>query len=175
MKRPRSIAALLLASVVAGSAWASGVEASTPANDTVVMPAPNVAPSDPRPAPEGVRVPSWAELSPAQKAGLAHLEAHWDRMPASRRVEALERFERRQHFLSLPPEQRRALREGARHFHEMPPELRDRMRRSIRHVQSLPPEQQRALRRQWQALTPEQRRAWLEAGGPGLAPAPTSN
>lgn len=122
--------------------------------------------------PEGVSVPSWRELSPAQQEQLAKLREVWDQMPASRRVRALERLERRERWESLTPEQRERLREGARNFRDLPPELREKMRNSMRAMRELPEAERRALWDQWRAMDPAQRRAWLEAGGPGLAPAP---
>ena len=37
---------------------------------------------------------------------------------------------------------------------------------------ALPEDERRALRARWRSLSPEQRRAWLEAGGPGIVPQP---
>jgi hypothetical protein len=42
-------------------------------------------------------------------------------------------------------------------------------------MRELPPAQRQDLRRAWRALSPEQRRDWLQAGGPGLAPVPASS
>ena len=122
--------------------------------------------------PEGVSVPSWAELSPAQQEKLAPLRERWDQMPASRRVHALERLERRARWEAMPPEQRERLRKGARNFHDLPPELKDKARLSFQAVRALPEDERRALMTRWRAMDPEQRRAWLEAGGPGIAPEP---
>lgn len=127
-----------------------------------------------RPAPPGVTVPTWNELDAGQQAQLAHLANEWDRLPASRRVLALERLQRQARWQQLAPEQRRALREGARHFQDMPPDLRQRMRQSMRAVQALPRPQQRELRALWQSLTPPQREQWLRSGGPGISPPPAA-
>lgn len=127
------------------------------------------------PAPElppGMTVPSWQQLSPEQQRRLAPLERDWDRLPAWRRVQALERLQRRQQWQQMEPQRRQRLMEGARNFQEMPPELRERMRRSLAAVRNLPREQQRELRQLWQSLDPEQRRKWLSRGGPGLSPPP---
>ena len=119
--------------------------------------------------PEGVQVPAWNELSPDQRRDLAHLAQRWDQLPASRRVAILERWQR---WRALPPAQRETLRRGERNFRSMSPEMREQMRRSLAAVGRLPPEQQRRLRQLWRELTPEQRRRWLERGGPGLSPPP---
>jgi hypothetical protein len=44
------------------------------------------------------------------------------------------------------------------------------MRRSFRAMRALPPEEQGRLRAIWRGMDPQQRRAWLERGGPGIAP-----
>lgn len=119
--------------------------------------------------PAGVKVPAWSELDARQQTDLARFAGHWDQMPASRRVQILERYER---WKSMPDERREALRGGVQNFQEMSPEQRQKMRRSLQFIKTLPPPQQRALRERWQRMTPQQRRAWLDAGGPGIAPPP---
>lgn len=119
--------------------------------------------------PPGVRVPDWKDLDDRQRGDLASFADRWDRLPASRRVQILERYDR---FQALPPEKQNALREGAINFQQMSPQQRQKMRDSLQTMRSLPPEQQRALRQQWQAMSPEQRRAWLDAGGPGVVEPP---
>ena len=124
------------------------------------------------PVPEGVAVPSWAELSPPQQEKLAPLREGWDQMPASRRVRALERMERRARWEAMTPEQRERLRHGARNFRDLPPELRETMRASMQRIHLLPEAERRQIKERWRAMDPEQRRKWLEAGGPGLVPPP---
>lgn len=122
--------------------------------------------------PDGVHVPSWNELSPAQQEKLSPLREHWDALPASRRVHALERMERRARWEAMTPGQREKLRQGARNFRELPTELREKMRASMLAMRDLPDDERRRLRELWHGLSPEQRRAWLQAGGPGLSPPP---
>lgn len=119
--------------------------------------------------PPGVKVPAWDELSSQQQGELAAYADRWDRMAASRRVKILERYVR---WKGMPPPEREALREGARNFREMSPALREKMRLSMSAVHELPVEQQRQLRRHWRSLTPQQRREWLERGGPGVSEPP---
>ncbi|HMB55727.1 MAG TPA: DUF3106 domain-containing protein [Arenimonas sp.] len=118
---------------------------------------------------ENVRAPAWKELNPQQQTDLGSFAARWDRMPEARRAQILQRYER---WKALPPEKRAALRQGAQNFQQMSPDQRQKLRSSLQAMRTMPPEQQRELRQQWQALTPEQRREWLDAGGPGVAPAP---
>ena len=126
----------------------------------------------PTPEPAGVVVPDWNELSPAQQETLARLRDHWDQLPASRRVRALEWVERKARWDAMTPEQREKLRAGARNFRDLPPELREKMRASMDVVRQLPEPERRELKERWRAMDPEQRRRWLEAGGPGVAPPP---
>jgi hypothetical protein len=135
----------------------------------VAAPSLAYAQSEAAPIPQGVRVPAWKQLSPAQRRDLARLADRWDTMPASRRVAILERWQRWQ---SIPPEQRETLRRGERNFQSMPAPLRAQMRRSLAAVAELPPAEQRRLRATWRSLSPELRREWLERGGPGFAPPP---
>jgi hypothetical protein len=123
----------------------------------------------PAPVPEGVSVPSWSQLDAQRQTDLQPFADRWDRMPASRRVQILERYERWQR---LPPEQREALRDGLANYQRMSPEQRQKIRDSMHVIRTLPPDQRHALRQRWRAMTPEQRKAWLDAGGPGIAPPP---
>lgn len=45
-----------------------------------------------------------------------------------------------------------------------------RMRRAFRVVRALSPVQRERLRALWRDMSPEQRRDWLERGGPGITP-----
>jgi hypothetical protein len=119
--------------------------------------------------PQGVIVPSWKQLSREQQKDLSQFSLNWDQLPASRRVQILERYEK---WKALPPKQRQALREGALNFQEMLPHQRTAMRESLRYLRTLPPEEQKRLRQLWMSLTPTQRSAWLDQGGPGIAPDP---
>ena len=127
------------------------------------------------PVPAGVSVPAWDELAPAQQAALARMREQWDELPASRRVRALEWVERKARWDAMTPEQREKLRAGARNFHDLPPELREKMRTSMQAMRALPEDQRRALRKRWHEMTPEQRRAWLQAGGPAISPPPADS
>ena len=119
--------------------------------------------------PEGVSVPSWTQLDPRQQAALSQFSRRWDRMPASRRVLILERYARWQ---QLPEPRRRALLEGARNFQQLSPVQRQKMRHSMMLVRSLPDDERRQLRQLWRSMSPQQRREWLDRGGPGVAPPP---
>ncbi len=166
MTRRVPLAALLLACLAAMPAWAGDPPRDGGGRH-------GEGHRGPAPVPAGVSVPAWHELSPRQQEKLAPLRERWDQMPASRRVHALERLERRERWEAMTPEQRERLRQGARNFHELPPELRETARASFQVVRALPEPERRAILARWRALSPEQRRAWLEAGGPGIVPEPT--
>jgi hypothetical protein len=119
--------------------------------------------------PDSVVAPSWSQLDAQQQSDLRPFADRWDRIPPWRRVRILERYRRWQ---GMPPEKRRAMREGLANYERMSPEQRWKIRRSIHAVRALPREQQLELRARWRTLTPEQRKAWLDAGGPGIAPPP---
>lgn len=119
--------------------------------------------------PDGVRVPEWMDLSPAQRHDLQRFAGRWNAMPAWRRVQVLERWHRWQ---AISPAERETLRRGETNFRSLPPALRAQMRRSLAAVARLPPPEQRRLRGIWRQLSPDARRRWLERGGPGLSPTP---
>lgn len=143
-----------------------------PVSVALATPRPQPGRSEATGAPDVVPAPSWSELTPAQREALAPWQAHWDAMPAPRRARALQRLERQARWDALPPEQREALRRGARNFRDLPPELREQMRTSMAATRALPEAERRELFKLWRSLDPVQRRAWLEAGGPGISPPP---
>jgi hypothetical protein len=160
--RLRHVPVLALAAVLSvagsGTARAKADDVGTPREAHV-----------PRPLPPGVQVPEWTQLDVDRQRAFAGLADRWNEMPASRRVQLLERYER---WVRMPPDQREQLRTGERNFRHMSPAQRQRMRRSFRAMRALPPEEQQRLRTTWRQMNPEQRRAWLERGGPGIAPPP---
>ena len=128
----------------------------------------------PTPVPAGVSVPAWNDLSPAQREQLAPMAQHWDTMPASRRVRALERLERKARWEAMTPEERERIREGARNFRDLPPELKEKMRTSMATMRALPEAERKQLFALWRGMDPATRRAWLETGGPGISPPPAA-
>ena len=168
------LVALLLAASFAGSAW----------------PAP-ATPTDDRPrrhahdgedhrhhhhrrlfGPPPADVPRWADLSPDRQQRLERLRDRWEAMPPAKRVRVLHRLQRHDRWLAHDPAERERLRAGARNFREMPPALKATMRASFVALQRLPEAEREALQARWRALSPEARRAWLEAGGPGIVAEP---
>ena len=113
---------------------------------------------------------SWAELPPADRDALAApTKERWERATPEQRRRMLDRA---RFWASLRPEQKQLARSGVERYRDSNAQQRTRLRDAWRRLQSLPPEQREALQRTWQDLSPRQRRAWLEAGGPGVAPPP---
>jgi len=129
----------------------------------------------PAPPAESSRKPppdTWEALEPRHQRFLERARERWPTMSPEQRAFAIERAERRARWEAMTPEQRDRVRKGMRHYHDLPPELRGRVRDALKVVRQLPEAERRALLERWRALTPEQRRAWLEAGGPGVVPEP---
>ena len=121
-------------------------------------------------APRANTPPDWAGLSEADRAALlVPVQERWNRATPEQRERMLQRARL---WASMTPEQKAPAREGMRRDHQHHRERRAKMREIWRNLESLPAEQREQLRAQWRALSPEQRRAWLEAGGPGKAPPP---
>ncbi|HEX5693363.1 MAG TPA: DUF3106 domain-containing protein, partial [Arenimonas sp.] len=75
----------------------------------------------------------------------------------------------------MTPQQRDRIRKGMRNYRDLSPAQRERMRDALRVMRGLPAEQRQHLADQWRAMNPEQRRAWLETGGPGISPPPKTD
>ena len=165
------LVALLLAATFAGSAL------TAPAAPAGERPRPHAHDADGHHAhrrfgPPPADVPRWADLTPDRQRRLAHLRDRWEAMPPAKRVRVLHRLQRHDRWLALDPAERERLRAGARNFREMPPALKATMRASFVALQRLPEAERGPLLARWRSLSPEARRAWLEAGGPGIVPEP---
>lgn len=172
MKPSSALLACALALVLAAPAWAGETRPDRGDRDRDRHDAHEHREHGPTPVPAGVTVPSWSQLTPAQREQLAPMAEQWDAMPASRRVRALERLERKARWEAMTPEEREKIREGARNFRDLPPELREKMRISMATMRGLPEDERRQLFALWRGMDPAQRRAWLETGGPGISPPP---
>lgn len=105
-------------------------------------------------------LPAWEQLSDAQREALvAPLRQRWNDHP-EKRARMLSHAERWQ---QMGPEQRERARRGADRWRQMEPEKREALRALYARMQALPEADREALRRQWEAMTPEQRRAWVKA------------
>lgn len=104
-------------------------------------------------------LPAWEQLSPAQREQLiAPLRERWNSQPQLR----TRMLRNAQRWQQLDPQQRQRAQRGLQRLEKMTPQQRQQARMLYRHMQQLPEAQRRALREQLRAMTPEQRRAWMQ-------------
>ena len=107
--------------------------------------------------------PAWEQLSTAERDLLtAPIRERWDSNPGER-ARMLEHARRWQ---AMTPEQRQRAHHGMKRWSHMDPDKRAEARALFGKMRHMSPEQRKALREQWHAMTPEQRRAWIEANPP---------
>lgn len=115
-------------------------------------------------------LPSWEQLTPDQRETLsAPLRERWNQGAYDQRLRWLQHARRWQ---QLSPQERATARQGLRAYRQADPATREKLREVFKNLRDATPEQRAALRDKWRSLSPEQRRAWLQAGGPGVAPPP---
>ncbi|PIQ37838.1 MAG: hypothetical protein COW59_05025 [Lysobacterales bacterium CG17_big_fil_post_rev_8_21_14_2_50_64_11] len=116
------------------------------------------------------QMPRWEQLSPAQREALSTpLRERWNQAAYEQRLRWLRQAERWQ---NLSPEDRKAARDGLRAYRKADPQTREKLRDVFQNLRNASPEQRAALREKWRSLSPEQRKRWLDAGGPGRASPP---
>ncbi|WP_159017173.1 DUF3106 domain-containing protein [Cognatiluteimonas profundi] len=108
-------------------------------------------------------LPPWDGLTPAQRDMLvAPLREHWNADPLARpRL-----MQRAQRWQQLTPEQRARAHHGFDRWQSMDPAKRQTMRALFHAMRGMSPAQRQTLRQQWQAMTPAQREAWVQAHAP---------
>ena len=97
--------------------------------------------------------PSWNELPQQHQEVLSSFQNDWDNLSAERREKLVRRADSWQ---QLPPDCREALRDRWRELRDLPPDVRA------------------SLRQRWQEMSPEERRAAMQAR-PHKARCPQSN
>lgn len=104
--------------------------------------------------------PAWEELSPAQRDALvATLRDRWNHDP-QRRARIMNYAQRWQ---KMTPEQRQRAQAGKHRWEKMTPEQRAQARAAFeRRGQNMAPAQRAELREKLKAMSPEQRRAWMQ-------------
>jgi len=116
---------------------------------------------DPVPA---TPLPAWEQLTPTQREQLiAPVRERWNSADATNRHRMLNHARRWQ---TLTPDERKRAHRGMRRWEHMSPEHRDQMRVLFEKMRTLPPEQRATLKQQWRAMTPEQRKVWLQQNAP---------
>jgi hypothetical protein len=146
LSRLTRVAAVLALLVAAAPVFAAPVLAENPSKDVAALPA--------KP------LPTWEQLTPAQREQLiAPVRERWNGQPEERQ-RMLDRAERWQ---QMTPEQRKQARHGMKRWEHMSPEQREQMRALYAKMRGMDETQRAALKAQFRAMTPEQRRAWVQA------------
>jgi hypothetical protein len=116
-------------------------------------------------------LPDWDKLTPQQRDVLiSQVRERWNSDPEQRP----RMLEHAQRWKDMSPEQRKQARKGMHRFEGMNPQQREEARVLFEQMKKLSPEQRDRLRQDWQQMTPEQRRAWVEKRAPkDPAPPPT--
>lgn len=120
---------------------------------------------DTNPAATGAaaNLPAWEQLTPAQRDLLvAPLRERWNTRPDDR-ARMLDHARR---WHEMTPEQRQRARRGMHRWEKMDPAHRERMRALFDRMRGMDQAERKALRARWHAMTPEQRKAWVEANAP---------
>ncbi len=140
------VAAVLALLVAASPVFAAPLVATDPPKDVAAAPA--------KP------LPAWEQLTPAQREQLiAPVRERWNGQPEERQ-RMLDRAERWQ---QMTPDQRKQARHGMKRWEHMSPEQREQMRALYAKMRGMDETQRAALKAQFRAMTPEQRRAWVQA------------
>lgn len=88
----------------------------------------------------------WNALSQQERAALAPLAAHWDRMPASQQEKLLVVA---RDFPKLAPDRQKLLHSRLRTWSQLTAEERQIARDNFRKIQSMPKQDQASIRQQW--------------------------
>jgi hypothetical protein len=105
-------------------------------------------------------LPNWDQLTPAQREQLiAPIRERWNNEPDQRQ----RMLERSQRWQQMTPEQRERAHRGVKRWEHMSPEQREQMRALYAKMRTLDPAERQALKDRWKQMTPEQRRAWVQA------------
>lgn len=109
-------------------------------------------------------LPAWEQLSPAQREQLiAPLRERWNSSQPQARARL---WRNAQRWQQLDPQQRQRAQRGLQRLQQMSPQQRQQMRTLYQQMQRLPETERRALRERLRAMTPEQRRAWMQQNAP---------
>lgn len=105
-------------------------------------------------------LPAWDGLSDAQREQLiAPVRERWNAEPEHRQ----RLLERAQRWQQMTPEERRHAHRGIRRWQHMSPEQRTEARALYHRMRGLDDAGRKALKAEWRAMTPEQRKAWVTA------------
>ena len=118
----------------------------------------------PKPAdPKAATPPAWEQLSPQQREQLiAPVRERWNAEPGER----LRMLDHARRWQQMTPDQRKRARHGMRRWEGMNPEQREQARALFGQMRNLSEADREPLRERWRAMTPEQRREWMQAHPP---------
>lgn len=112
------------------------------------------------PATSAKPLPAWEQLTPAQREALtAPIRDRWNTQPDER----ARMLERAQRWQQMTPEQRKRARHGMQRWESMSPEQREQTRALFAKMRTLDDAQRRDLKAKWRAMSPEERKAWVQA------------
>lgn len=115
-------------------------------------------------------MPEWDQLDAETRATLiAPMRERWNSHPEGRE----RMLQRAQRWSEMTPEQRGKARHGMDRWDHMSPAQRTEARALYSKMRGMDAEARKALREQWDAMTPEQRKAWVESNpAPGTGDRP---
>lgn len=108
-------------------------------------------------------LPAWDQLTEAQRQSLIRgVREHWNSEPEKRgrMLERAQRWER------MTPQQREQARKGMERYEKMTPAERDEARAVFERTRDLDKDARHRFRKQWQDMSPEQRKAWIQTHPP---------
>lgn len=112
---------------------------------------------------EDTALPEWDHLTPQQREALvAPVRERWNDNPAQR----TRMLDRAQRWRQMTPEERKRAHRGIKRWERMDPEQRHQMRAFYERTRGMSPEQRKTEREKLKAMTPAQRREWLEQTAP---------
>ena len=116
--------------------------------------------------PSDTALPSWSALPQAEHELLvAPVVERWNQASPAQRQRMLDRART---WGNLNPEQRAMARRGAERYREASVAQRESLRDAWQRIQKMPPAERETAREAWRKMGPRERRAWLDAGGPGV-------
>lgn len=119
--------------------------------------------------PPTTTLPAWEQLSAAQREQLiAPVRERWNAEPTER----ARMLQHAQRWRQMTPDQRRHARHGLRRWEHLSPDQRTQMRALFEQSRGMTPQQREAFKQRWEQMTPEQRRAWVQAHRAKPQPSP---
>lgn len=118
------------------------------------------APPPPPAGASAANLPKWEQLSQAQREQLiAPMRDRWNNAPEERE----RMLEHARRWQQMSPDERQDARRGMKRWEHLNPEERGQMRALYGKMRGLDDNARRALMEKWRTMTPDQRRAWVQA------------